>query len=88
MSELINAKRLGCAQPVILARNALELYDEITIVTDERTAMENLKLLRMHVGYSGMRIKCLVDVTGEHGDVYWIRLRKTRLDGKKPGADS
>jgi TusA-related sulfurtransferase len=49
MSELINTKGLGCTQPVISARNALELYDEITIVTDERTAMENLKLLGMHV---------------------------------------
>ena len=75
MYELINAKGLGCAQPVILARNALELYDEITIVVDERTALENLKLLGMHVG-------CLADVTGEPG-IYWIRLRKTRLDGKR-----
>ena len=45
MSELIDAKGLGCAQPVILARDALDLCDEVTIVVDERTALENLKLL-------------------------------------------
>lgn len=82
MSELIDAKGLGCAQPVILARNALELYDEITIVVDERTALENIKLLGMHVGCLGIHIECLVDVTGKPGDIYWIRLSKTRVDGK------
>lgn len=70
MSELIDAKGLGCTLPVILARNALELYDEITIVVDERTAQENLKLLAMHVGYLAMHVECLVDVTGESGNIY------------------
>lgn len=27
-----------------------------------------------------MHVTFLVDVTGESGDVYWIRLRKTMLD--------
>jgi hypothetical protein len=76
MSELIDAKGLGCAQPVILARNALDLCDEVTIVVDERTALENLKLLGLAVG-------CLVDVTGEPGEIYSIHLSKTRLDGKR-----
>jgi hypothetical protein len=88
MSELINAKGLGCVQPVVLARNALELYDDITIVADERRVLESLKLLAMHAGYSGMHVGCLIDVGGESGDVYWIRLRKTRLDGKDPGIGS
>jgi hypothetical protein len=83
MSELIDAKGLGCAQPVILARMALELNDEITVVVDERTALENLKLLAMHVGYLGIHMKCLVDVTAESGNIYWICLRKTGLDGKR-----
>jgi hypothetical protein len=83
MSELIDAKGLGCIQPVILARMALELYAEITIVVDERTALENLKLLTLHVGYLGMHMECLVDVTGASGNIYWIRLQKTGLDGKR-----
>jgi TusA-related sulfurtransferase len=35
MPELIDAKGLGCAEPVILAKRALKLHDEITIVVDE-----------------------------------------------------
>ena len=87
MSQLINAKGLGCAQPVVLARNALDVYDEITMVVDERRVLENLKLLGMHVGYSDMHVGCLVDVTGEPGDIYWIHIRKTRLQGEKPGVE-
>jgi len=70
MPELINAKGLGCAQPVILARNALELHDEITIMVDEQTALENLKILGAHAGYE-------VEVNGESG-TYSIRLAKAR----------
>jgi hypothetical protein len=88
MSKIINAKGLGHRQPVILAKNALELYDEITIVVDDRTALDNLKLLGMHVECSGMLVECLVDVTGESGDIYWIRLRKTRVDWEKHGMGS
>ena len=71
MSELIDAKGLGCAEPVILARKALELHDEITLVVDARTALENIKALGKYAG-------CAVDVTGEPGDVFSIRLRKAR----------
>jgi hypothetical protein len=87
MSQLINAKGLGSALPVILARDALELYDEITMVADGREVVENLQLLGLHAGYSGLRVAYLTDVTGEPGDVCWIRLRKTRPGGKKPGTD-
>jgi TusA-related sulfurtransferase len=85
MSKLIDAKGLGCTQPVILARNALELYNEITIVVDDRTALDNLKLLGMHAECLGMLVECLVDVSGKSGDIYWIRLRKTGTDWEKPG---
>jgi hypothetical protein len=88
MSKVINAKGLGCTQPVILAKNALELYGEITIVLDNRTALENLKLLGMHAECLGMLIECLVDVTGESGDIYWIRLKKTNVDVEKQGIRS
>jgi hypothetical protein len=69
MSELINTKGLGCAEPVVLARNELELYDEITIVLDGQTALENLKLWGIHAG-------CVVSVTREPGEVYSIHFRK------------
>jgi hypothetical protein len=69
MSELIDAKGLGCAEPVILAKRALELHDEITIVVDEQTALENLRVLGMHAGY-------LVKVAGEPANAYSVHLKK------------
>lgn len=69
MPDLINAIGLGCAEPVILAKNALELHDEITVVIDEPTALENLKVLGMHTG-------CVVSVTREPGEVYSVYFRK------------
>lgn len=69
MSELIDAKGLGCAEPVILAKRALELHDEITILVDEQTALENLRVLGMHAG-------CLVNVTEEPGKTYSVHLKK------------
>lgn len=80
MSVLIDAKGFGCAQPVILARNALELYDEITIVVDERAALENLKILGMNAGW-------MVRVTEELGGICSIRLSKTSVDGKMPSTE-
>ena len=73
MSELIDAKGLGCAEPVILARKALELHDEITLIVDARAALENIKALGK---YSG----CAVDVTEEPGNIYSIHLKKTGPD--------
>ena len=69
MPELIDAKGLGCAEPVILARKALEIYDEITILVDEPTALKNLKALGIHAG-------CTVDVTGKPGESCAIRMIK------------
>jgi TusA-related sulfurtransferase len=73
MSELIDARGLGCAEPVILAKNALDLCDEVTLIVDARAALENIKALGK---YSG----CVVDVTEEPGNVYYIRLKKTGPD--------
>jgi len=69
MSEIINAKGLGCGEPVILAKNGLELYDEITVIVDTRAALENIQTLGVHTG-------CTVDVVGEQNDIYSIRLKK------------
>ena len=69
MPEIINAKGLGCGEPVILAKNALEIYDEITVMVDTRTALENIRALGVHIG-------CIVDIVGEPRDVYSIHLKK------------
>ena len=73
--NLIDAKGLGCAEPVILARKALELHGiEITLIVDARTALENIKALGKYAG-------CVVDVTGEPGDVF----SDTFAQGKERG---
>ena len=69
MPELIDAKGLGCAGPVIMAKKALESHDEITLIVDARTALENIKALGKYAG-------CAVDVTEEPGGIYSVRLRK------------
>lgn len=71
MSELINAQDLGCAEPVILAKKALELYDEITIIVDARTALENLMALGAHLG-------CLVEATKDAEDIYTVHFMKNK----------
>lgn len=69
MPEIINAKGLGCGEPVILAKNALKKHDEITIIVDTQTALENIKTLGIHTG-------CIVDIVGEQNDIYSIHLKK------------
>jgi selenium metabolism protein YedF len=43
MSEIINAKGLGCPQPVILAKNALKEYNKIQIFVDNEIAAKNIE---------------------------------------------
>jgi len=69
MPELIDARGLGCAEPVILAKKALESHDEIILIVDAHIALENIKALGLHMG-------CLVDVTGQPGETYSIRIRR------------
>jgi TusA-related sulfurtransferase len=69
MTKLINAEGLGCAEPVILAKQALELYDEIIVIVNERTALENLRALGMHAG-------CVVNVVEILGGTCSVHFRK------------
>lgn len=71
MAEIINAKGLGCAEPVILAKKALETCNEITIVVSETTAMENLRALGTHLG-------CLVEVTTEADCNHTVYFKKSK----------
>lgn len=69
MSQLIDARGLGCAEPVILAKKALESHKDITILVDQPSALENIKALGAHA-------ECRVDITGEDESICSIRLRK------------
>jgi len=69
MPEFIDARGLGCAQPVLLARAALETHDEVIVDVDARIPVENITALARHTGYT-------VEVTERPGNVYSIKLMR------------
>ncbi|MBP7528024.1 MAG: sulfurtransferase TusA family protein [Syntrophorhabdaceae bacterium] len=73
MPEFIDARGLGCAQPVLLARAALETHDKVIIDVDARIPVENITALARHTGYT-------IEVTERPGNVYSIKL--TRVSGE------
>jgi len=69
MSELINATGLACPEPVVLTKKALDSCDDVTVLVDNTTALENVKRLASSSG-------CAVDVTEELEGIFRIRLKK------------
>jgi len=52
MAKLVDARGLGCPQPVILTRKALEAEDAITVIVDNSTARENVSRMAGSMGCS------------------------------------
>ena len=50
MKNLINAKGLPCPEPVILAKKAIEQYEEFTIIVNEQEARENVTSMAESMG--------------------------------------
>lgn len=48
----IDAKGLSCPQPVVLTKNKMKECNEIEITVDNETALENIKRLAEHSGWS------------------------------------
>ncbi len=69
MSELVDAKGLACPEPVILTKKALDAHDEVTVLVDNTTALENVKRLASVSG-------CAVDVTEGSGGIFRIDIKK------------
>ena len=65
MSELVDAKGLGCPEPVILTKKALDSHNDVTVLVDNPTALENVKRLASTSG-------CTVHATEESGGVFRI----------------
>jgi selenium metabolism protein YedF len=76
MSELVNAKGLACPEPVILTKKALTDHDDVTILVDNTTAVENVKRF-------GTASACAVEVTGEAGGIFRVHLKKQQ-SGRPP----
>jgi len=73
MSELVNAKGLACPEPVVLTKKALDSCDDVTVLVDNTTALENVKRLALSSG-------CAVDVTEESKGIFQMRLKKEQSD--------
>jgi selenium metabolism protein YedF len=74
MSEvkIVNATGLACPQPVVLAKQALESHEQVIVIVDNDTALENVKRL-------GTKLGCGVKAEKKSDGTYEINL--TRKDG-------
>jgi selenium metabolism protein YedF len=52
MAHTVDARGLACPQPVILAKKALEGHDEVTVIVNDTTALENVKKLAAGLGHA------------------------------------
>jgi len=71
--KIINAAGLGCPQPVILTRQAMENHDKVKVIVDNDTALENIRRL-------GAKLGCDVVSEAKAGGIFEITLMR------KPGA--
>jgi selenium metabolism protein YedF len=68
--EIVDARGLGCPQPVILAKKALERNDRILVLVDNQTAVENVKRM-------GTKNGCDVQVESKPDGTFELSLSKT-----------
>jgi len=72
MSEIkiVNAKGLACPQPVVLAKEAIEKNEQVKVIVDNETALENVTRL-------GNKLGCDVKSEAKAGEsVYEITLTR------------
>jgi selenium metabolism protein YedF len=69
--KIVNARGLACPQPVVLAKKAIESHEQVMVVVDNDTALENVKRL-------GTKLGCTVMIEKKSDGTYEIYLtRKT-----------
>ncbi len=75
MSEMkiVNATGLACPQPVVLTKQAIEQHEQVKVIVDNETALENVKRL-------GTKMGCNIESQAKAGGVFEIML------SRKPGA--
>ncbi|HOG16246.1 MAG: SirA-like protein [Syntrophaceae bacterium PtaU1.Bin231] len=69
--ELVDARGLGCPQPVILAKKAIERNDRIVVLVDNETAVENVKRM-------GTKNGCDVQIEKRQDGTFALTLSKVR----------
>lgn len=79
MPVVIDARGLGCPQPVIMAKKAIEENEEITILVDDDTAVENIRRMAGKMASAFSAVK-------KEGGVWEIALSRTGGDIQGPQA--
>jgi selenium metabolism protein YedF len=69
MAEMVDARGLTCPEPVIRTKKALDVHDEVTVLVDNTTALENVKRLGTATG-------CVVNATEETGGIFRIEIKR------------
>jgi selenium metabolism protein YedF len=71
MSEIkiVNARGLACPQPVVLAKQAIETNEQVKVIVDNDTALENVKRL-------GAKLACDVKVEKKNDGSFEINLTR------------
>jgi selenium metabolism protein YedF len=76
--KIVIATGLACPQPVVLAKQAIELHDRIKVIVDNDTALENVKRL-------GAKMGCEVKAEKKNDGTFEINL--TRKAGVVPAKE-
>jgi selenium metabolism protein YedF len=67
--KIVNATGLACPQPVVLAKQAIEANEQVKVIVDNDTALENVKRL-------GNKLGCDVKVEAQNGGLFEILLTR------------
>lgn len=81
MKITVDARGLACPQPVLLAKKAIEVTEEVTVLVDNDTAVENIRRL-------AVKTACGYSVTEKAGGVLEISLVRKGDRGLPPAADA
>ncbi len=77
MPVVIDARGLGCPQPVIMAKKAIEENEQITVLVDNDTAVENIRRM-------AGKMACAFSAVKKEGSTWEIALARTHADVQGP----
>lgn len=77
MAKTIDARGLSCPHPVILAKKAIAENEEVTVLVDNDTAVENIRRL-------AEKTACGFSVTDKGGGTLEIALTRKGVTGQMP----
>ena len=81
MEKIVDARGLDCPEPVIRAKKALEGEQELIVIVDNDTAVENIRRL-------GIKSGCTVLAQAEADGCYRIRLIRTGEAPSSPDSET